>query len=325
MSRPALVWLGLNRNTTSVAGAGLLMALGEELWKRFLPKYLESSGAPLLVVGAYGSTRDLLDGLAQYPGGWISDRYGRRVGLQIFIGIAIIGYLLLVAGRSWALIFAGTVLALAWTSMASPTVFAVIGDALPPGRRAMGFSVQSILRRIPIAVAPVLGGMMIASRGVLAGVRLGLMVTIALAAGNADVGLSGAAGASTPEPVPLHAGCLALPSRIASAVAAVGYSGPHLRGAGGRVSGDLRAGCGGSAGAAVRAAGLGANDHLHPGVSARGPAGRSDRAEAAGHRDLRGLRSLPTGGGAGLPRSPDCWEPLSWVGCERWGNRPARR
>ena len=158
------------------------MALGEELWKRFLPKYLESSGAPLLVVGAYGSTRDLLDGLAQYPGGWISDRYGRRVGMQVFIGIAIIGYLLLVSARSWPLIFAGTVLALAWTSLASPTIFAVIGDALPPGRRAMGFSVQSILRRIPIAIAPVLGGMMIAGWGVLAGVRLGLVVTIALAA-----------------------------------------------------------------------------------------------------------------------------------------------
>jgi MFS family permease len=181
VSRPALVWLGVNRNTASVAGAGFLMALGEELWKRFLPKYLESSGAPLLVVGAYGSTRDLLDGLAQYPGGWISDRYGRRAGLQIFLGIAIIGYLLLASARAWPLIFAGTVLALAWTSMASPTVFAVIGDALPPGRRAMGFSVQSILRRIPIAIAPVLGGMMIAGWGVLAGIRLGLVVTIALA------------------------------------------------------------------------------------------------------------------------------------------------
>ncbi|MFL5449908.1 MAG: MFS transporter [Gemmatimonadales bacterium] len=181
MSRPALLWLGLNRNTASVAGAGLLMALGEELWKRFLPKYLETSGAPLLVVGAYGSTRDLLDGLAQYPGGWISDRYGRRMGLQIFISVAIVGYALLAVGRSWPAIFAGTLLALAWTSMASPTVFAVIGDALPPARRAMGFSVQSILRRIPIAVAPVLGGMMIAGRGVMGGVRLGLVITIGLA------------------------------------------------------------------------------------------------------------------------------------------------
>jgi MFS family permease len=176
-----LPWLGLNRNTGAVAGAGLLMALGEELWKRFLPKYLESSGAPLLAIGAYGSTRDLLDGLAQYPGGWISDRYGRRVGLRIFIGIAIAGYLLLATGKSWQQILVGVVLAMAWSSMASPTVFAVIGDALPPERRAMGFSVQSILRRIPIMVAPLLGGILIAGEGVRAGVRVGLAITITLA------------------------------------------------------------------------------------------------------------------------------------------------
>ena len=180
MSRPVLDWLGLNRNTTSVAGAGLLMSLGEELWRRFLPKYLESSGAPLLVIGAYGSTRDLFDGLAQYPGGWISDRYGRRTGLLIFLALAILGYTLLIAGTAWPQIFAGTVLAMAWASMASPTVFAVIAESLPPDRRAMGFSVQSILRRLPIVIAPLLGGVLIAGQGMRAGVRTGLGVTIAL-------------------------------------------------------------------------------------------------------------------------------------------------
>jgi MFS family permease len=179
------LWLGLTRNTASVAGAGLLMSLGEELWKRFLPKYLESSGAPVMVVGAYGSTRDLIDGLSQYPGGWISDRFGRRRGLQVFLVIATLGYLLLALGTSWPAIFAGTVLAVAWSSMASPTTFAVIGEALPSERRAMGFSVQSILRRIPSAIAPVLGGILIARHGVLQGVRLGLAVTLALALGTA--------------------------------------------------------------------------------------------------------------------------------------------
>ncbi|HEX6433178.1 MAG TPA: MFS transporter [Gemmatimonadales bacterium] len=181
MTRRLLQWLALNRNTGAVAAAGLLMSLGEELWKRFLPKYLESFGAPLLAIGAYGSTRDLFDGLAQYPGGWISDRYGRRAGLRLFVAIALVGYVLLALGTSWPLVFAGMVLAMAWSSMASPTVFAVIGDALPPHRRAMGFSVQSILRRIPIAVAPVLGGLLIASQGVRDGVRAGLVVTIVLA------------------------------------------------------------------------------------------------------------------------------------------------
>ena len=181
MTRRLLQWLALNRNTGAVAAAGLLMSLGEELWKRFLPKYLESFGAPLLAIGAYGSTRDLFDGLAQYPGGWISDRYGRRAGLMLFVAIALVGYVLLVLGTSWPLVFAGTVLVMAWSSMASPTVFAVIGDALPSHRRAMGFSVQSILRRIPIAVAPILGGLLIASHGVRDGVRAGLAVTIVLA------------------------------------------------------------------------------------------------------------------------------------------------
>ena len=176
-----LQWLALNRNTGAVAAAGLLMSLGEELWKRFLPKYLESFGAPLLVIGAYGSTRDLFDGLAQYPGGWISDRYGRRNGLMVFVGIALVGYALLALGTAWPQVFAGMILVLAWSSMASPTVFAVIGDALPPDRRAMGFSVQSILRRIPIVVAPLIGGLLIASMGMQAGVRAGLAVTIVLA------------------------------------------------------------------------------------------------------------------------------------------------
>lgn len=181
MSRRLFHWLALNRNTGAVAGAGLLMALGEELWKRFLPKYLESSGAPLLAVGAYGSTRDLFDGLAQYPGGWVSDRYGRRTGLMLFIVIALAGYAWLGLGTSWPQIFVGMVLVMAWGSMASPTIFAVIGDALPPNRRAMGFSVQSILRRIPIVVAPFLGGLLIANLGIQGGVRIGLAVTAALA------------------------------------------------------------------------------------------------------------------------------------------------
>jgi len=71
---------------------------------------------------------------------------------------------------------------MAWQSMASPAIFAVIGDALPPEKRAMGFSIQSILKRVPIVIAPLIGGVIIASRGIVSGVRLGLIVTLAIAA-----------------------------------------------------------------------------------------------------------------------------------------------
>ncbi|MBA4185678.1 MAG: MFS transporter, partial [Acidobacteria bacterium] len=65
--------------------------------------------------------------------------------------------------------------------MASPAIFAVVGDSLPKERRAMGFTVQSILKRVPMTIAPIIGGMLIAGMGILAGVRIGLVITLVLA------------------------------------------------------------------------------------------------------------------------------------------------
>jgi MFS family permease len=174
--------LGLERNVVAVSVATFLLALGENLWKRFLPKYLEALGAPVTAIGLFGTCQDFLDGVSQYPGGWVGDRYGRRRALLLFVALAMVGYALYWSAPSWPVVFLGLGFVMAWSSMASPTLFAVIGDALPKERRAMGFTVQSILRRIPIAVAPTVGGLVIAVYGIVDGVRLGLIVTVALAA-----------------------------------------------------------------------------------------------------------------------------------------------
>jgi MFS family permease len=173
--------LALERNTLSVLAAMFLMALGESLWRRFLPKYLEALGAPIVAIGAFGSVEDALDGLYQYPGGRASDRYGRRRALLLFVSLAAVGYIVIAAAPSWPIVLVGLLFIMCWTSMASPTLFAVVGDALPAGRRSVGFSMQAILRRVPILVAPALGGTVIALVGVQAGVRAGLLASVALA------------------------------------------------------------------------------------------------------------------------------------------------
>ena len=173
--------LALPPNILTMSAAVFLMAAGENLWKRFVPKYLEALGAPVTAIGLFGSCQDLLDGLYQYPGGWIGDRFGRRTALLLFVGLTAVGYGLYWAAPSWTFVFAGLAFVMAWSSMASPTLFAVVGDALPRERRALGFTVQSILRRIPIALAPAAGGLAIATYGVVGGVHLGLAVTLVLA------------------------------------------------------------------------------------------------------------------------------------------------
>lgn len=174
-------YFGLERNVLLASAAVFLLAMGEELWKKFLPKYLESLGAGTLVVGLFGTVKDFFDAIYQYPGGFIADRFGRRAGLLIFIALASVGYLIYLFSPSWIFVFLGLAFAMAWQSMASPAIFAVVGDALPKERRAMGFTVQSILKRIPMILAPIAGGFLIAAAGVIAGVKIGLIVTLVLA------------------------------------------------------------------------------------------------------------------------------------------------
>lgn len=174
-------FLGLERNIVAASSAVLLISLGEELWKKFLPKFLEALGASVVAIGFFGTVKDLLDAIYQYPGGWLADRLGRRKAFLIFIALASVGYLIFLFSPSWPYVFVGLVFMMAWSSMASPAIFAVIGDSLPKERRAIGFTVQSILKRVPVVVAPIMGGAMVVAMGTVAGVRAGLVITLVLA------------------------------------------------------------------------------------------------------------------------------------------------
>ena len=174
-------YLSLERNVSIAAGAVFILGLGEELWKKFVPKYLEALGASTPIVGLYGTAQDFFDAIYQYPGGWLADHLGRRRAFLIFVALASAGYLVYLLSPSWPFLFVGLALVMAWQSMGSPAIFAIIGDALPRERRAMGFTMQSILKRVPIVIAPIAGGGLIAFFGVVKGIHVALLITFVLA------------------------------------------------------------------------------------------------------------------------------------------------
>ena len=174
-------YLSLERNVSIASAAVFILGLGEELWKKFLPKYLEALGATTSVIGLFGTAKDFFDAVYQYPGGWMADRFGRRMAFRIFVALASVGYVVYLVSPSWPFVFLGLALAMAWQSMASPAIFAIIGDALPRERRAMGFTLQSILKRVPIVIAPIAGGVLIAWLGVVKGIHVSLLITLVLA------------------------------------------------------------------------------------------------------------------------------------------------
>jgi MFS family permease len=176
-------FLGLERNVAVLAASVFGIGLAEELWQVFVPKYLAALGAGGATIGLFASTRDLLDGLYQYPGGWLTDRFGRKRTLVLFTAMAIAGYATYAAAWHWAVVFAGLFLVMAWKSGAFPATFAVIGDALPPGRRAIAFAVQSILVRVPRVVGAPIGGALLVAFGVVSGMRVALAASMLLAGG----------------------------------------------------------------------------------------------------------------------------------------------
>jgi MFS family permease len=171
----------MERNVAAASGAVFLVGLGEELWKKFLPKYLESLGASVAVVGLFGTAEDFFDAIYQYPGGWLADHWGRQRAFLTFLSAAIAGYLIYLASPAWPYLFLGLAFVMSWQAMGSPAMFATIGDALPRERRAMGFTVQSMLKRIPMVISPLIGGAMIGALGLQRGIRTGLLITLVLA------------------------------------------------------------------------------------------------------------------------------------------------
>ncbi len=174
-------FLALEHNILVLLAALLVIGMGEELWVRFMPKYLEALGASAVAIGAYGSFKQVVSTLYQYPGGWLADKLGRKRALTLFNITAALGYLIYLVSSRWEFVILGTLFVMAWSSMSQPAIFALIGDTLGRAKRAMGFSVQSIWKRVPIVIAPPLGGYLLARLGLVPGMRVGFAVALLFA------------------------------------------------------------------------------------------------------------------------------------------------
>src|SRR5439155_22258340 len=123
-------FFGLKRNLVILLIAIFVIGAGEELWMRFVPKYLQAVGATVFVIGLYDALRTLLGAIYAYPVGVLVDRWGHRRAFIIFNLVSIVGYALVLLVPHWAAVIAGMFLFLSWTCFSLPATFSLIGAAL---------------------------------------------------------------------------------------------------------------------------------------------------------------------------------------------------
>lgn len=173
-------FFALRRDLVLLLATIVLITTGEELWTRFLPKYLQTLGAGALIIGAFDALRTSLGAIYAYPGGILVDRWGHRRALVLFTLLSIAGYALVALIPHWAAVIGGMFLFLSWTCLSLPASFSLVGATLERDRHAMGIAVQSFVKRLPIIVGPLIGGLLIDKFGVIRGVRTGLGVSCVL-------------------------------------------------------------------------------------------------------------------------------------------------
>jgi MFS family permease len=175
-------FFGLKRNLVILLIAIFVIGAGEELWMRFVPKYLQAVGATVFVIGLYDALRTLVGAIYAYPGGVLADRWGHRRAFIIFNVVSIVGYALVLLIPNWGGVIAGMFFFLSWSCFSLPATFSLVGAALEANRHSMGVGVQMVIRRLPMMISPIVGGILIDQFGIIGGVRIALIVSILLSA-----------------------------------------------------------------------------------------------------------------------------------------------
>lgn len=168
-------WTALDPEVLTLSLSLMAFSLTMQMTERFVPEYLAALGAGSVVVGFYGTFKEILNAAYPYPGGALADRFGSRVTLISFGLITALGFGLWVATPlvgnlpvagftlpNWLLIFAGALLVFAWKELGLGATFALVKDAVTPDRLARGFASTEVFQRVGYLIGPLIASVVLA-------------------------------------------------------------------------------------------------------------------------------------------------------------------
>ncbi|MCX6830898.1 MAG: MFS transporter, partial [candidate division Zixibacteria bacterium] len=174
-------FFGLKQSIVALLGMVILVGMGERMAERFLPIYLMALGGGALAIGLLNGLQNLLGALYSFPGGYLADRLGTKRALLVFNLLAMTGYVIVILIPSIWAVMAGAFFFLTWSAISLPATMGLVARALPKTKRTMGVTMHSLIRRIPMSLGPLIGGLFIDTWGERTGVRLAFVAALAMA------------------------------------------------------------------------------------------------------------------------------------------------
>jgi MFS family permease len=173
-------FFGVNSSIVSMLIMVILVGLGEKMAERFLPLYLIALGGSIYAVGFLNAMDNFLSAIYSFPGGYLAEKMGYKKSLMLFTVIALFGYAIVILIPSWQAVLIGCVFFIAWTAVSLPAIMTLVSQVMSKDKRVMGVTLHSLVRRIPMALGPLLGGLLIGIYGKVDGIRIAFCVAFVL-------------------------------------------------------------------------------------------------------------------------------------------------
>ena len=159
----------------------ILIGMGEKMAERFLPLYMLALGGTAYSISLLNGMDNLLSALYSFPGGYLSDKLGYKRAMVIFNIMAMTGYTIVILISSWWAVLIGALFFISWTAISLPSVMSMVSIIIPKNKRTMGVTIHSLVRRLPMAIGPIIGGLFIQFFGIKTGIRIAFGFALGLA------------------------------------------------------------------------------------------------------------------------------------------------
>jgi MFS family permease len=156
----------------------IIMDIGWEMPAPYYQQYVDALGGNVFPValGIIGFANFFVMALVAVPGGFLADKFGRRWLIKTMtFGIALSFLFFVLAPfwsftAAWHLILVGTIVQ-SFCLIYQPALFAMVQDSLPPGQRGVGSSLIEMIHGTFNTPGPAIGGLLVLSFGLIAGMQ----------------------------------------------------------------------------------------------------------------------------------------------------------
>lgn len=171
-------------NIAVIASSSATRSFGAGIISTYVSLYFVSIGGDPITLGLMTSIASVVQCFVLFLGGFISDHYGRRRIMVLAAFYSVLFPVLYAIIQDWRIFIASTIIA-AFGAVSSPASHAIVADSIPPERRTTGIASLQVASSLPVIFAPLIGGWLIKTYGLIDGFRLASVYTAVTALASA--------------------------------------------------------------------------------------------------------------------------------------------